>query len=328
MSSTKHVSRSVYVCNEFLVSLMRRSFQIISVALGAALLSGCASLPETSRSASSVSVPQPGSITALQRQFQAQVPFHVNFGFDQDTLDAEAIARLDRQAEWIIDHPNVKFRVFGHTDRVGNVDYNADLGLRRAQRVVDYLVSKGVEEERLEAMLSFGEENPLIDTEARERLNRRAETEVHEYIVPPTNTSDGGNAFFALFSGPRSTPTPLGNSSSDPTPTSVTSTAPDSPSDDTGSNNTGSDNTGSDNTGSSDTSSSDSSSSGSPSGSSSSSDTSSGDTSSGSSSDTSSSGDDTSSNGGGSKANSGRGNGDEQGDPGKSSGKNNGGDEV
>ena len=328
-----------------MVSLMKRTFQIISVAFGAALLSGCASLPETSRSASSVSIPQPGSITALQRQFQAQVPFQVNFGFDEDTLDAEAMDRLDLQADWIIDHPNVKFRVYGHTDRVGNVDYNADLGMRRAQRVVDYLVSKGVEEDRLEAMLSFGEENPLIDTEARERMNRRAETEVHEYIVPPTSVPEDGDTRLGLILGLRRTPD---NSPSDPFPTSDTPTIPESPSDepapvvtasiDTTSNDDSStgpssdDTTPTDTSSSSDTSDSDTSSSDTSSDDTSSGDTSSDNTSSGgtssddtSSSDTSS---DDDSNGGGSKANSGRGNGDEDGDPGKSAGKNNGGDEV
>ena len=275
---------------------MKRQFHIISVALGAALLSGCASLPETSRSAVSVNVPQPGSITALQRQFQAQVPYVVNFGFDEDTLDAEALERLDAQAEWIIDNPDVKFRVFGHTDRVGNIDYNADLGMRRAQRVVDYLVSKGVEAERLEAMLSFGEENPLVDTEDRERMNRRAETEVHEYIVPPTRENEGGGGLFAVFTGPEPTPTPVSTDDSDPTPTGDTPTEPDTPSDDPSPDDTGSDDTSSDDTSSDD-----------------------------SSSDDTSSDD---SNGGGSKANSGRGNGDEDSDPGKSGGKNNGGDEV
>lgn len=150
-----------------------------------AVLSGCGtSQLEMSRSAATIQLPQPAAITALSRKFRAETPYIVNFDFDLDGLDAEATAKLDIQAAWILEHSNVKFRVYGHADKVGSLAYNMDLGLRRAQRVVDYLISKGIDESRLEAMVSFGEEAPLVATENRERANRRALTDVIGFVVP------------------------------------------------------------------------------------------------------------------------------------------------
>ena len=137
-------------------------------------------------------------LTELARQFHAETPYMVNFGFDLDTLDGDAIANLDIQAQWILAHPQVRFSVYGHTDKVGPLDYNMDLGLRRAQTVVAYLVSKGVEAHRLEALVSFGEDLPLINTSAPERANRRATTFVAGFIeegedLVARNSNDRGN---------------------------------------------------------------------------------------------------------------------------------------
>ena len=77
--------------------------------------------------------------------------------------------RLDAQAKWIGNQPNVRFAVTGHTDRVGNVAYNEALGLKRAQAAVDYMVARGVSPTQLVAMISEGETDPVIETEDREQ---------------------------------------------------------------------------------------------------------------------------------------------------------------
>ena len=89
---------------------------------------------------------------------------------------------LDRQAHWIKQFPEVRFRVFGHTDAVGSNAYNKSLGLRRARAAVNYLVSRGISRNRLEAVVSFGETQPLIPTPERERRNRRTVTEVSGFL--------------------------------------------------------------------------------------------------------------------------------------------------
>jgi len=114
----------------------------------------------------------------LARRFASDVNSTVNFAFNSSLLDEEARETLRRQANWIKQFPEVKFKVYGHTDLVGSQGYNRSLGLRRAQTVVNYLVSQGIERSRLEAVVSFGETQPLVVTEGRERRNRRTVTEV------------------------------------------------------------------------------------------------------------------------------------------------------
>lgn len=114
----------------------------------------------------------------MSERFRAEVGDTVNFDFDRSTLRADARALLDAQAAFMRDNPNVRFRVFGHTDLVGTNAYNNALGLRRARAVVRYLVRQGVEANRLDAVVSLGETQPLVATEAREERNRRTVTEV------------------------------------------------------------------------------------------------------------------------------------------------------
>lgn len=118
----------------------------------------------------------------LARRFEAEVNSTVNFAFNSSVLDAEARATLTRQADWIRQFPEVRFRVFGHTDLVGSNAYNRSLGLRRAQAVVAFLSSQGISRSRLEAVTSFGETQPIIQTENRERRNRRTVTEVSGFV--------------------------------------------------------------------------------------------------------------------------------------------------
>lgn len=118
----------------------------------------------------------------LAERFAAEVTTTVNFAFDSATLDSQAQAILSRQAHWIRQFPEVTFRVFGHTDLVGSAAYNHALGLRRARAVVNFLVRSGISRSRLEALVSYGDTQPLIFTQARERQNRRTVTEVSGFM--------------------------------------------------------------------------------------------------------------------------------------------------
>lgn len=121
---------------------------------------------------------QNGLLLDLSRKFEKDVPSMINFEFNSSKLDPEAREVLARQAAWIKQFPEIKFRVYGHTDLVGSDRTNKRLGLRRANRAVNFLISQGINADRLEAVVSFGETQPLIVTEGRERRNRRTVTEV------------------------------------------------------------------------------------------------------------------------------------------------------
>ncbi len=118
----------------------------------------------------------------LARRFASDVNSTVNFAFNSTTLDADARNTLTRQADWIRQFPEVRFKVYGHTDLVGSQGYNRTLGLRRAQAVVSFLTTQGIDRSRLEAVASFGETQPLVVTEGRERRNRRTVTEVSGFV--------------------------------------------------------------------------------------------------------------------------------------------------
>jgi outer membrane protein OmpA-like peptidoglycan-associated protein len=114
----------------------------------------------------------------LARDFRASAEPTVTFAFDSAALDAAARDVLDGQARWLLDHTGVRMTVTGHADLVGPESYNYGLGLRRAHSVRDYLVAQGVSAERLDAVESLGERDPVVPIEARERRNRRAVTSV------------------------------------------------------------------------------------------------------------------------------------------------------
>jgi outer membrane protein OmpA-like peptidoglycan-associated protein len=128
---------------------------------------------------------------ALNSRFQAEVPTMINFDFDSAVLDAEAQAILREQANWIRQFPEVRFRVYGHTDLVGSAAYNQQLGLRRAQAAVRFLETQGISRSRLEAVASFGKTRPLVNTTQPNRENRRTVTEVTGWAKGRSAPLDG-----------------------------------------------------------------------------------------------------------------------------------------
>lgn len=138
-----------------------------------------------------------GYTLQMAHRFAAEVDSTVNFAFNSAVLDAQAQAILLRQADWIRQFPEVKFKVFGHTDLVGPAAYNQRLGLRRAQAVVAFLTSHGISRTRLQAVVSYGETQPLIVTEGRERANRRTVTEVTGFVSGGRGAGMGLNGKYA-----------------------------------------------------------------------------------------------------------------------------------
>lgn len=98
------------------------------------------------------------------------------FDFDKSVVKPEAFDYLDQIAEVLKTHPQITVKVQGHTDNVGSKAYNDALSMRRAQAVKTYLVSKGVQKERL-SIEGFGFSKPVApnDTAQGRALNRRVE---------------------------------------------------------------------------------------------------------------------------------------------------------
>ena len=110
-------------------------------------------------------------IEKLACEFAKNVGDRVYFAYDKNALSTEAKDILIKQACWMKSNPCVKVLVEGHCDERGTVEYNMGLGLRRAQAVKDFLVTEGVEAERIR-VISYGKNKP-VETKAcceKERL--------------------------------------------------------------------------------------------------------------------------------------------------------------
>lgn len=110
-------------------------------------------------------------------EFRSMAPLRpVYFDFDEAEIRPQDVPILHEYAEWIRANPTYIVVIAGHCDERGTTAYNLALGERRAARVSDYLVRRGVEATRL-LTVSYGETRPVCAeaTDACWALNRRAE---------------------------------------------------------------------------------------------------------------------------------------------------------
>lgn len=119
--------------------------------------------------------PQPGS----QADFAAKMMGADTIYFDTDKYDIDAMDQqaLQRQAEWLMQYPNKRATVEGHSDERGTREYNLALGERRANAARNYLISLGVNGARINTV-SYGKERPVAlgSTPEAWAQNRRAVT--------------------------------------------------------------------------------------------------------------------------------------------------------
>jgi len=99
-----------------------------------------------------------------------------NLFFDEGKagLRSESFPELDRLVDFMKQYSNVKVEIDGHTDDVGTPEFNNALSLQRAQAVVKYLTSHGINNKRVAAK-GFGLTQPIAsnDTDEGKQKNRR-----------------------------------------------------------------------------------------------------------------------------------------------------------
>jgi OOP family OmpA-OmpF porin len=100
--------------------------------------------------------------------------------FDFDKAEIKSTFMLDEAIDVLKRNPDVNVEVQGHTDNVGDPDYNVGLSERRANAVRDYMIAKGIPSSRLTAK-GYGMTRPHFsnDSEQGRALNRRVE--LHPY---------------------------------------------------------------------------------------------------------------------------------------------------
>jgi peptidoglycan-associated lipoprotein len=147
--------------------------KLLSVVFAAALVVGCSSTDTqdggqgADAAGSDASAEVGGALAGLQTV--------VYFDLDRSEIRGDAQATLDTWAA-ALKSSGQTVTLEGHCDERGTNEYNMALGERRANSVIDYLVSQGVARSQVEGV-SYGEERPasMGHDESAWSLNRRAE---------------------------------------------------------------------------------------------------------------------------------------------------------
>ena len=116
----------------------------------------------------------PTNTMTEEQEFNANVQ-PVFFDYDTSEIRPDAQATLQKDADWLKQHSNVKIVVGGYCDERGSDEYNLALGQRRGDATKSALVNLGVTADRM-SVISYGKEKPFCSesTEQCWQLNRRA----------------------------------------------------------------------------------------------------------------------------------------------------------
>lgn len=106
---------------------------------------------------------------------------NIYFDFDEYSIRPGDEPVLNRVADWLGDHEDVRLLIEGHCDERGTNEYNMALGEQRALAARRYLVGLGVSSDRM-TTISYGEERPADprSTESAWSKNRRCEFAVSQ----------------------------------------------------------------------------------------------------------------------------------------------------
>lgn len=98
------------------------------------------------------------------------------FDLNKIIIKEEVKPNLDKLAEYLQENPSIKLEIAGHTDNSASDDFNMVLSQKRANAIADYLVNKGIAQNRLSAK-GYGKKKPIAsnDTEKGRAKNRRVE---------------------------------------------------------------------------------------------------------------------------------------------------------
>lgn len=104
---------------------------------------------------------------------------NIYFDFDKWTIKQESTISLNKVVDILNANPEMRIDINAHTDSKGNKGYNFDLSESRAAEAMKYLISKGIDANRLISH-GYGETMLLIDckndcTKAEDQINRRIE---------------------------------------------------------------------------------------------------------------------------------------------------------
>jgi len=109
----------------------------------------------------------------IQTSFNNRVR-DIYFDYDKSDIRPDAVPVLQANGEWLRAHPNANIVIEGHCDERGSAEYNLGLGDRRATAAKEYLVSLGIDGNRIRT-ISYGKEKPVCSEQNEDcwQRNRR-----------------------------------------------------------------------------------------------------------------------------------------------------------
>ncbi len=151
-----------------------------AIAVCVLVLAACSNTPPATTNPDAFSTgvgdaANPSSVAYFQQKIGDRVLFVVN----QSSITPEGTQILNGQANWLLQYTDRTVTIEGHADEQGTREYNLALGERRANAVLNYLVSRGVADNRIKT-ITYGKERPIeiCSEESCWSRNRRAVTVV------------------------------------------------------------------------------------------------------------------------------------------------------
>lgn len=102
---------------------------------------------------------------------------NVYFEFDKATLTKKSFSALQILLKELQQKPAMKIEIAGHTDNKGSLEYNIRLSQQRSDAVVDWLIEKGIDGNRL-LPKGYGETQPVASNETEDGCAKNRRTEV------------------------------------------------------------------------------------------------------------------------------------------------------
>ncbi|HEY8401041.1 MAG TPA: OmpA family protein [Cytophagaceae bacterium] len=131
-------------------------------------------------------IPFKGIILPIKEVGVTIVIDNIYYDFDKWDIRPDAAIELYKIVELLNNNPDIKIELSSHTDERGSANYNRNLSQKRAQSAVNYIISKGIDKDRLTAK-GYGEDKPIVknaQTEEDHARNRRTEFTITNITNP------------------------------------------------------------------------------------------------------------------------------------------------
>jgi len=142
--------------------------------------------PNTPGPASNKGCPE---VKAETKKVLNEATKYIQFDFNKATLKPTSYPKLEELVRILGEYPDYSLSIAGHTDNIGNDNYNQQLSFDRATAARTYMISKGIAESRIEGR-GYGESKPIAPntTDAGRALNRRVDFDL--YLTGDANPTE------------------------------------------------------------------------------------------------------------------------------------------